>query len=140
MNEQIQEYLLSTMERLDKGLSSGVDFLAGEIPLYIQELLVWYAVKSAILAIISVLVLITLTVVWIKYSGKGEPLEENPRKRKMTLTHDEDGDIGGHVIILAPISIIIAVVAMVEMFNLDWLQIALAPRVWLLEYMSELVK
>ena len=136
MNEQINEYLLKYLETLDKGITNGADFLVGEIPLYIQELLMWYAVKTGIFTLFGAVLLVIGVFFIIKYSGAKKDSEGY---HVITLTHDDRGDISPHILVTTVVAVFYYLVAF-SMMSLDWLQIIVAPRVWLLEYASSLVK
>ena len=137
MNEQLEQYLVRTLEGLEQGLSSGMDFLAGEIPLYIQELLIWYAMKSGIMTLIGLLLISVTVYIVIKYSGVGE--EDDHGQYKITLTHDNFGDLSPHTMATYPMAGFVLMCGF-AMTSLEWLQILVAPRVWLLEYAASLIK
>ena len=139
MNEQIQEYLLKTLDGIDKGIESTVGFLSAEIPLYVQELLLWYGVKSFVVSVFCVIGMVLLTYSILKYSGRGKPDERYANYYYETLTHDGSGSIGPQSFMTGTMYVAL----MLFLFtgtSLDWLQIWIAPRVWLLEYASTLVK
>ena len=140
MNEQIQEYLLKTLDGIDKGIENTVGFLSAEIPLYVQELLLWYGVKSFIVSVLCVIGMCVLTYFTIKYSGKGKTDGRyDGRFLHETLTHDDRGNIGPQSLATSAVYLVVMLLLFVGT-SLDWLQIWIAPRVWLLEYASTLVK
>lgn len=136
MNEQIEKYLLNALEGIGQGVSTGIDFLAGEIPLYIQELLIWYAVKSGLFTLIGLVLIIGTVYIFIKYGGAKKDGDGN---YKVTLTHNDNGDFDAHVIGTGFTGFFLIVLGG-HLMSLDWLQIIIAPRVWLLEYAATLVK
>ena len=141
MNEQIQEYLLKTIDGIDKGIENTVGFLSAEIPLYVQELLLWYGVKSFIVSLLCVIIIGVVTYFMIKYSGRGEVDTQyhGGYIYKETLTHNCSGNLDGQAMITIPVYLCVITIISLGV-SLDWLQIWIAPRVWLLEYASTLVK
>ena len=139
MEQQLNEYLLRLLDQIDTGIVTTADFLSAEIPLYIQELLLWYGVKSAIMSATALIVIIATIITVYKHSGKGEFIDSAKYYRKETLTHNKHGDVDGHAVLTFVCCVSITIFC-VSIMNLDWLQIWIAPRVWLLEYASSMVK
>ena len=73
--------------------------------------------------------------------GQGELVREYCGfcKYKWTLTHDDVGDLHPISMITGFITFLI-VIPSTSMINLEWLQIWIAPKVWLIEYAQSLIK
>jgi hypothetical protein len=103
-----------------------VSFLQAELPDVIYQLLLWHGVKSLIYAASAVVIFLMFFRQSV-YFAKAILRE---------CENDGDGSIlfipyaFAHILYLFPISL----------FNLTWLQIWIAPKVWLLEYAANLVK
>ena len=78
----------------------------------------------------------------LKYSGVGTKIKESDsrwRNHKVTLTHDEDGDIAPWIPVTATV-FALAALGCAVLINIDWLKIWIAPKVYLIEYAASLVK
>ena len=128
MNEQLQNALAEILGKTLNGIDAASSFVVAELPDVIQQLLVWYAVKSFIFTIVGVLM---WSLPFISY----RKLNEWHKKDKV-LDKDLFIDVG------FPVALIFSAVFCMSwfLFDLDWLQIILTPKIWLIEYASELVK
>ena len=119
-------------------------FLVAEIPDVIQQLLVWHAIESLIWFLPGVVLMVLPWFVYWKWGGRGklgEPYYGEARYVE-TLTHnrlggiDQDGmlalTLGGTGATLAGFSL--------AMNSLEWLQILVAPKLYLLEYARVLLR
>ena len=120
---------------------TALDFLAAEIPDVIQQLLVWHAIKSFIGFFLGVLLLAAPWFVYWKWGGRGEPIEpKNGETRyKETLTHGFYGRVNEEAVALFALFGGTATFAGLALSNLEWLQILVAPKLYLLEYARVLV-
>lgn len=141
MNEQLQTLLLDLVQQSITTLESGATFLAGEIPEVIQQLLIWYAVKNGIFFLLGTLLLVIMVVVLVKYSGQGKSYktEYQATKYKWTLTHDDDGNVGPQVIATG-VFCFVGVLIAATLINMVWLQILVAPKLFLIEYAVSLIQ
>ena len=127
-------------------VNDAAGFLAAEIPDVIQQLLVWHAIESLIWFLLGVLFLASPWFVYWRWGGRGEPTGEcgyngNPRYER-TLTHHQDGDVdqdGVFVLVLGG-TVATVVGGTLTMTSLDWLQILVAPKLYLLEYARVLLR
>ena len=124
---------------------TALDFLAAEIPDVVQQLLVWHAIESFIWFFLGTLILAVPWFVYWRWGGRGEPTNEKNYNGETvyreTLTHYRDGTVhfdavcglvlGGAVTTLLGL--------LLTLYNLDWLKILVAPKLYLLEYARVLV-
>ena len=121
MNNNLQTALAELITKANQGADTAAEFLINETPEIIQQLMVWNAVMSILGAIVSALLIWTVgTALWHFHRETDDPL--------ITFM------AGGTAMVLC-MPIIVFVLR-----PLDWLQIWLAPKVWLVEYASQLVK
>lgn len=123
MNEQLQAQLSTILEMLEKSSTTAMQFGAEQIPLILQELLLWKFAVS-LLAFIACLSAILI------------PLLLLFSKRYRSLFWDNDLGVTEPWIAFY-MFIILPFIGILD--NLDWLQIWLAPRVYLLEYVTNLL-
>lgn len=128
MNEQLQTLLLDLVQRSILALESGATFLAGEIPEVIQQLLIWKAVESSIWFVFWVI----LSALVFYYLGvKGF---------KLAKTYEEESGGASYFCWIPLFGIACSITIPSIIHNLDWLQILVAPKLYLFEYAAELMK
>lgn len=138
MNEQLQAAVSQLIEKSLNGVDKAAAFIQSELPDYVYQLLLWYGVKSAIVGLF--LLLISVTWFWFGIIKPINILSEGFREKKETMLNEIDGSINPLSIFL--IFNFISLLPFFEAFSnlLEALQIWIAPKVWLLEYASTLVK
>lgn len=144
MNDQLQSALAQMIEKAMTGVDAATEFMVAETPEVVQQLLSWYMLWSFLKFLLGATILICVIVAWWKGpKGLGECLNPDAnrwdRKYKWSLTHDKDGDAFMFFLTgLATAFVTLIGVAFASSF--DWLKILIAPKIWLLEYASSLVK
>ena len=127
MNEQLQQALTSILDKTMSGVDASFEFMQAELPDVIQQLLMWYATKSAIFAILGMVILYAL----LKLDTKAYKfIKEEYDADEVFLIWGLMGSIV-RAIYIWPLCMI---------SNLDWLKIWIAPKIWLIEYVASLVK
>ena len=125
MNEQLQEALAKLLSNANNSIDTAGEFLASELPDVIQQLLMWYGVYNAVICMIGVILLPMMVYVDFRVGNKIKEFGIN--SDAFVIGYCTAGTIV-RLLYLFPIS----------MLNLTWLQIWLAPKVWVLEYASKL--
>lgn len=129
---------------ISSATSDATAFLMSEIPDVIQQLLVWHAIESLLWFFLGLLLLASPWFVYWKWGGRGEPAEPKygEARYKETLTHGYDGRISQDA--LFPLVMGAGVVTFVglplTLSSLEWLQILVAPKLYLLEYARVLLR
>ncbi len=132
---------------INQATGTALDFLATEIPDVIQQLLVWHAIESFIWFLPGLLLLASPWLVYWRWGGRGEPAEPYYGEERYveTLTHDSRGKVDGDGDGVFGLLLLRGVVATPAGFalalnNLEWLQILVAPKLYLLEYARVLLR
>ena len=133
MNEQLQGALTSLINKSLGGLDAATDVLTAELPEVITQLLLWYGVSSFIYSVVGLS--LTGVSIWIVK----ETYSRFKKAEKGTYLKDYDGDINMGVLVNGLVSAIVFMVVII-MFNLTWLKIWIAPKIWLIEYAASLAK
>ncbi len=127
MNEQLQAELLKIVTNINNGAESVWGFLTDQTPEVVRQLLLWHGIYSLSLTLLGIGIL--FSVIYFNYQLF---------KWFSKLSEQKQREHEGTVIVfmlqifwLIPLSFLI---------NLTWLKIWLAPKVWLLEYITAMVK
>ena len=122
---------------------TALDFLAAEIPDVVQQLLIWHAIESFIWFFLGTLILAVPWFVYWRWGGRGEPTEPKygEARYEETFTHGYDGRVSGEAADLFALLSGVTKLAGLALIlgNLEWLQILVAPKLYLLEYARVLV-
>lgn len=153
MSEQMQASLIKLIEKASSGIDASVSFLSAEIPDVVNQLLVWYAVKSAIWFILSLaLVAMGVYVYRIKSGVTKAQAQEAYNNKEPWTRYGSCSTVTSSrydAIMAAPFehamakicgAVIVFLAALMVMANLSWLQILIAPKIWLIEYAAHLAK
>lgn len=129
MNEQLKEASEQLLLNMISTLESTGEWIAGEIPLVIGELLKWTIVSEFIDFLFGVLLIgVICYFVYLMLVRK--------YKWQVKMWKETDGI---HLIPVCLAWIIVALVSSI-FINITWLKAWIAPRVFLLEYAASLVK
>jgi hypothetical protein len=143
-NDELNAVLIGAVNKTVEVFDTAAEFLEAQAPEVLEQLLMWNLVSSLVSFVTGIVVLYALQHFVRKYSGKGarvNPDAEYCRDRKQTLTHDEAGDICPRVMITFTVVGIAGSVAFAAVVNnMDWLQILVAEKIWLLEYAAKMIK
>jgi len=137
MNEELQKALADVINKAASGIDTASDFIMAELPEVVQQAMTWYMVESLIYFVIGV-IMIASSYKIIKYQH--------------SLFYDDEGNLAnwcssysytngiGDLAILgiAILDIVASVVAVCFVFNITWLKIMIAPKLWLIEYAAKL--
>jgi len=109
-----------------KVVESGVIWTADQVPLIVKELFVW----KTCLYIFGVIVGMTLTFIAYRFYAAAK------KRVDQDDCHDWDDEIAAYFGIIIP-ALFGIIIFITDLCNL--LQITLAPRIWLIEYISSIV-
>ena len=117
MNDKMQEAITAFIEKALNGSDAAGDFMVGEIPEVINQLLVWHGIESFLIMIMSL------------------PLIMSPLYVKANWDFFCKNDI-------EPFSIFVLIPFLTGciIFEINWLVIIVAPKLYLLEYAASIVK
>tara|TARA_R110002126_G_C10175709_1_gene474366 strand:+ start:40 stop:477 length:438 start_codon:yes stop_codon:yes gene_type:complete len=139
LDTALAEAVIKTVD----GIDTAAGFLAAQAPDIIEQLLFWHGIKSALMFVFGIALLFTLQYLARRYIGKG-PIREcgSPGGRyEQTLTHDGDGEICPRTVFTIMIGFFPVVFGIaLTIGNLDWIQIIVAEKIWLLEYAAKMIK
>jgi hypothetical protein len=127
MQEGLKDSLEQALIEMINAAVSVKDFIVAETPEVVNQLLIWKCAESAIYAIFSILLVGLSIYMWKKIIQK-----EREVKREF------ESGMGYAIGTVATLLVLIP--SVVGFFNLDWLKILIAPKLYLIEYTAELIK
>jgi hypothetical protein len=131
MNEELQKSLASLLSKANSGIDNAGEFLASELPDVIQQLLMWHGAHSFIVFIVGIITLATAIILPVKaYNGR---LIEGHWASPCSA-YEEISLLGVAAMSLS----LVGFFASMAFINIEWLQIWIAPKVWLVEYAAKI--
>lgn len=130
MNEELQKALLAILNKTVSAAEAGMSFLQKELPEVIQQLLMWKAIESALIFVVMLSITVTCVVLaakLFKYAKEYKP---------KNIYDDADGYHIG--VFLLSVGAVISLVFTLCSFT--WLQILIAPKLYLIEFAASLAK
>lgn len=128
MNENLQNTVNEVLLNLIGGVTQAKDFILGELPDVVQQLLAWKMWESLIYFVASWIFVLLMIWYWRWVYKSWDRLYK---------IDWEEPAVGAGIIVSL---ICAAVFAFGAVTNWDWLQIMIAPKVYLLEYAASLVR
>lgn len=126
MDKQLQQAVAALIEKSLKAFESGADFMAAQLPDVVQQLLMWHMALSATKAAAAVLLFVVLVIA-------------TRRGYKAAETYKRYGDAWLAFILCGTLGWTIWAIAVGALWNLTWLQIWVAPKIFLIEYAARMV-
>lgn len=134
MNEQLQQAVTTMIQQALEAFNKGASFMAAEIPDVVNQLLMWHAIRSAAMTALGVLILVVFVVTsyyQVKWWVAKDP---NSRYDERRINMAYGSAVLLNLIWILPVAFAISII------NLTWLQIWIAPKVWLIEYAARMIK
>ena len=162
--ENLDEALATLITKALEGVDTSVGFLQAELPDVVTQLLMWHGVRSGAEAVFSLLLFLIPLFMFKLYKrlsipyqkAEGYKYSDCERYSFLHMTNfrfncsqekavGDRGwrigttDDGGSIVAVMLLSSATATIVGLLAFNLTWLQIWIAPKVWLLEYAARMV-
>ena len=126
----LEQTLVDTINATKQGITAGIDFASNQIPDVIQQLLMWKLAENILFAFVFVLCIIFYLVVMTKAWNIYQAKSERERNEGFLVLF---GAFGGVFLFIMP-----AIALVVHLKEI--LQITIAPKIYLIEYVSNLIK
>ena len=150
MNEQLQKALIDLIGKASNGIDVSVSFLSAEIPDVIHQLLLWYAARSAIEFFVGVIIIsFGVKIFNMKIGVSKDSAKKDYEDGKLWTRYCGSAKITSteyDAIMMMPdywkakvLGVFVSMIGTI-LVNIDWLQIWIAPKIWLIEYTSQLAK
>lgn len=125
MNEELQNSLAELIAKSVQTAESAKSFLLSEMPEVVQQLLTWKLAEGFLRFSISIAAIISIVFI------------SKVMVRKVVYQSENNKE---PVALFLIVPAFILLLLSVEMFSLEWIQVWLAPKVYLIEYAGELLK
>jgi hypothetical protein len=136
MNDQLQQALAQILGKTMNAVESGAAFLQAELPEVVSQLLMWKLVESIVVAV-SMLLLVAGAARFVYLAATAQD-----RKKPWREQHSR-GDFwtafAGIGTVISVVVLLVCVPLMI-MHAMNAIQIAVAPKVYLIEYAARLAK
>lgn len=126
MDKQLQQAVSSLIEKSLSAFEAGADFMAAQLPDVVQQLLLWHLALSATKAVAAVLLLVVLVIA--TYKG-----------HKWAMACKGYTDPWFFFTMGSALGWGVGATALSFLWNLTWLQIWVAPKIFLIEYAARMV-
>lgn len=137
----LDQVLIKAIEKTEGAIDSAVDFTMDQAPEIIQQAMMWHMTISIVTNITFVLTVIFILLTGLKLIKLRQRAIDN---NKTEFLFCYDGDVTGIglgvSVCWAAFAACFTTLGMIEMVNLTWLKIWIAPKLWLIEYAASLVK
>jgi hypothetical protein len=122
-NEIFKGMIVKAMEASGSAIEQAVDVVQTQAPILVGEMLTWYFIYNLLLALLGLLLLFAA---W----------------KQLAWVHKKVAVDEWDVFAYFPSSIVFGVLVLIGsiLFNVQWLKIWVAPRLWMIEYAASLVK
>ncbi|MDP1297891.1 hypothetical protein Q6301_20160 [Klebsiella quasipneumoniae] len=149
MNEQANKILVELLQKASNGIDTAVTFSQAQIPDVIHQLLVWNFTKSLVCTLLMVLTIpfvVKFAMAMFRrqqdgvFDNEGYSWDRGRPKFKPTLIWQEDGDLSPLTVIFGFAIGLYCLILLLAIFDMTWLKIWLAPKLYLIEYAASLVK
>lgn len=128
----LEQALVKSIEGIQKTGTQLVDALYQQAPEVVEQLLMWHGIESLIQFIVGIL---CLSFIFVHYKIACRIYEKNG------VSEWDDSFYYWLLTVFSGILVsVLSFGAMIDLINLKWLKIWLAPKVYLLEYLADLVK
>ena len=126
MNQEMEKAVIELIKGAVANAEQAKQFILSETPEFVQQLLLWKAMTSVLLCLIGVA--LAALAVWYRRNTKGllEEAESESEKSNISFVR---------TLVLCGI-VFLSVFVVFE--NMEWLQIWIAPKVYLVEYAASL--
>lgn len=147
IENKLEQAVVHLIDKSIAGIDTAVDFLSAEIPVYIEQLLMWYALSGIVRATIAALFVVLGAVLMLKIVKGYNQLKalsdaeqhENPNSWFSRGYYGEAEPTIKCIIcfIVGALCLLCGVLGVLHNI-MEPLQIMVAPHVWLVEYATQL--
>lgn len=146
MNEQLQMALVSIIDQSIDGINQSITFLSDQLPDVINQLLIWKALENFLFFSIGIFIIVIGQVLAKKQESKVEKAKEDYKNGEAWTRYSYGSratstsyDMLMYSPFLYPF-IFTFIGSAIILNSYKWIMILVAPKIYLIEYASSLVK
>lgn len=142
MNEQLQAQFIQIIQSVSESAASAKNFVLAELPDVAQQVINWYLFKSVFENSIALICIIFAIYLLIKLFQVPVTKSKANKFQLFCYEFTRDGEIKELMptVLIPVIAIIICIVISIYNFNLDCFKILIAPKLWLIEYTTHILR
>ena len=142
MNEQLQAQFIQIIQSVSESAASAKNFVLSELPDVAQQVINWYLFKSVFENIIALIWIIFAIYLLTKLFQV--PVSKSKANKFQLFCYEftSDGETQELMpTVFIPVgAVIICVILSIHYFNLDCFKIIIAPKLWLIEYTTNILR
>ena len=142
MNEQVQAQFIQIIQSVSESATSAKNFVLSELPDVAQQVINWYLFKSVFENSIALICIIFAIYLLTKLFQV--PVSKSKANKFQLFcyefTHDGEVKELSPTVLIPVVAIIICTVLSINYFNLDCFKIIVAPKLWLIEYTTNILR
>ena len=135
-DEILKTYLIKALDNTGNLIDKSVDMVMEQAPILVNEVLHWYFAYNLLWFIVGLVMCSSVLAYWYHQFAWGTKQEKLNGSEQSPWF---DGDAGAVRYIFNALLFIPFVIGAVNM-NIEWLKIWISPRLWLIEYTTNLIK
>ena len=142
MNEQLQAQFIQIIQSVSESAASAKNFVLAELPDIAQQVINWYLFKSVFENSIALICIIFAIYLLIKLFQVPVTKSKANKFQLFCYEFTRDGEIKELMptVLIPAAAIIICIVISIYNFNLDCFKILIAPKLWLIEYTTHILR
>ena len=142
MNEQLQAQFIQIIQSVSESAASAKNFVLSESPDVAQQVINWYLFKSVFENSIALIFIIFAIYLLTKLFQV--PVSKSKANKFQLFCYEftRDGEMGelSPTVLIPASAVIICVVLSINYLNLDCFKIIIAPKLWLIEYTTNILR
>ena len=142
MNEQLQAQFIQIIQSVSESAASAKNFVLAELPDVAQQVINWYLFKSVFENSIALICIIFTIYLLTKLFQVPVSKSSSNKFQLFCYEFTRDGETKELMptILIPVVAIIICVILSIHYLNLDCFKIIIAPKLWLIEYTTAILK
>lgn len=142
MNEQLQAQFVRILQSVSESAVAAKEFVLAELPDVVQQTMNWYLFKSLFSNFIALIFICFAVYLFVKLCQVPKDFDSANKFQRWSFNFYDKGEFKElSLAALVPmIAIIISFLIFCTNINLDCIKILIAPKLWLIEYTTEILK
>ena len=142
MNEQLQAQFVHILQSVSESAVAAKDFVLAELPDVVQQTMNWYLFKSLFSNFIALISICFAVYLVVKLCQVPKDFASANKFQRWSYDFYNNGDVKelSPASLVPMIAIILCFIIFCVKINLDCIKIIIAPKLWLIEYTTAILK